>query len=124
MRRNTRIVLIGAAIVVAFDVAASLLLQRVGGSLVWMFLGSGLIYLAVGFVSGRSGGIPDGARSGASVAALDGAVGWPITWVIGTGQVSRITVAGVVLVLVTMIAIGTAAGTAGAIAARLLPKRH
>jgi hypothetical protein len=32
MRRTTRIILIGAAIVVAFDAVASLLLQRFGGS--------------------------------------------------------------------------------------------
>jgi hypothetical protein len=119
----TRIILIGAAVVVAFDVAASLLLAWLGGSLIWMFLGEGLIYLAAGFAGGRFGGLAAGARSGASVAALDCAVGWPITGAIGTGQVSRITLVSVVFVLVTMIATGAVAGTAGAVAARLVGRR-
>jgi hypothetical protein len=73
-----RIILIGTSAVVAFDVAVSLLLLGLGGSLIWMFLGEGLIYLATGFAGGRIGGLGAGARCGALVA-------------IGTGQVSRLT---------------------------------
>ena len=113
----TRIILIGAAVVLAFDVAASLLLSRLGGSLLWMFLGEGLVYLAVGFAGGRVAGIGAAMRCGAAVAALDCVAGWPITWAIGTGQVSRLSLVAVVFVLAVMVAAGAAAGAAGAFAA-------
>lgn len=119
MRIVNRIILIGAAVVVAFDVAASLLLLSLGGSLIWMLLGEGLIYFATGFAGGRIGGLRAGARCGASVAAIDCAVGWPITWAIGTGQVSRITLIAVLFVLAAMITAGAIAGTTGAVVARL-----
>ena len=119
----TRIILIGAVVAVAFDVTASLLLLWLGGPLLWMFLGEGLIYLAAGFAGGRIGGLGAGARCGASVAAIDGGVGWPVTWAIGTGQVSRITLISVLFVLVAMIATGAVAGTVGAVGARLIGRR-
>ena len=116
----TRVILGGAAVVLAFDVTASLLLLWLGGSLLWMLFGEGLIYLAVGFAGGRVGGIGMGARCGASVAAIDCVVGWPVTWAIGTGQVSQLTLIGVLFVLAAMIAAGAVAGTSGAVVARLL----
>ncbi len=116
----TRIVLVGAAVVVTFDATASLLLRSLGGSLVWMFLGEGLIYVAVGFAAGRIGGPGAGARSGAAVAAIDATVGWAVTWMIGTGRISRVTLVGVAFILVTIIVTGAVAGTAGAFVARLL----
>jgi hypothetical protein len=119
----TRVILIGAAVVVAFDVAASLLLRSLDASLLFMFLGEGLIYLTAGFVGGRIGGLAGGVRAGASVAALDCAVGWPITWALGTGQVSRLTLASAAFVLVAMIATGAVAGAVGAVGARALPRR-
>jgi len=119
----TRIILVGAAIVVAFDAVASLLLPWLGASLAWMFLGESLLYFGVGFASGRIGGLVAGARSGAAVAAVDATVGWAITWVIGTGRVSRLTPFGVAVVLLTMITTGVVAGSAGAFAARLLGRR-
>jgi hypothetical protein len=119
----TRIVVIGVAAVLAFDVAASLLLSRLGGSLIWMFLGEGVIYLAVGFAGGRAAGIGAAMRCGAAVAALDCVVGWPIMWAIGTGQVSRLSLVAVVFVLAAMVAAGTAAGAAGALAARVVGRQ-
>ena len=119
----TRIILIGAAVVLAFDVAASLLLSRLGGSLLWMFLGEGLVYLAVGFAGWRVAGIRAATRCGAAVAALDCVVGWPITWAIGTGQVSRLSLVAVVFVLAVMVAAGAAAGAAGAFAARVMDRQ-
>ena len=119
----TRIILIGGAIVVVFDVVASVLLQSLDASLLWMFIGEGVIYLGVGFAGGRVAGIVGGARSGASVAALDCAFGWPITWAIGTGQVSRLSLASALFVLAVMVAIGAVAGTAGAVASRIFGRR-
>jgi hypothetical protein len=116
----TRLILIGAAIVVAFDAIASLLLRSLGGSLAWMFLGEGLLYVGVGFAGGRIGGLGAGARSGAAVAAIDATVGWGITWLIGTGRVSRVTPLGLSFVLLTMITTGALAGAAGAFSAWLL----
>jgi hypothetical protein len=118
-----RILLIGAAVVIAFDVAASLLLSRLDVSFVWMFLGEALIYVATGFAAARIGGFPAAAASGAAVAAIDCVIGWPILWSIGTGQVSRLTFTAVVFVLLVMITTGAVAGTAGAIAGRLVGRR-
>jgi hypothetical protein len=120
---TTRIVLVGAAVVVAFDATASLLLSRLGGSLAWMFLGEGLLYVAVGFAAGRIGGLAAGARSAAAVAAVDSTLGWAVTWVVGTGRVSRVTPVSVAFVLLTMVATGAAAGSAGAFGAQLLGRR-
>lgn len=63
MRIVSRFILVGAAAVVAFDVAASLLL--LGGSLTWMFLGEGLIavlfvlaaMIATGAIAGTAGAL-------------------------------------------------------------------
>ena len=119
----TWIVLVGAAVVVAFDATASLLLQWLGWSLIWMFLGEGLLYLAVGFAEGRIGGLGTGTRSGAAVAAVDATVGWAVTWAIGTGRVSRVTPIGVAFILLVMVTTGALAGCAGALGARLLARR-
>ena len=118
-----RIVVIGAAVVVGFDAIASLLLSWLGGPLGWMFLGEGLVYLGVGFMSGRIGGIGAGARSGAAVAAIDATVGWTVTWLIGTGRISRLTPVSVAFVLLTMITVGILAGSTGALAAKLIGRQ-
>ena len=118
-----RIIFIGAAVVIAFDVAVSLLLSRLDVSLVWMFLGAALIYAAAGFAAASVGGFPAATASGAAVAAIDCLIGWPILWSIGTGQVSRLTFTAVVFVLLIMITTGAVAGTAGAVAARLVGRR-
>jgi hypothetical protein len=115
----TRIVLIGGAAVVAFDAAASLLLQRLGGSLVWMFAGEVLMYFVVGVVAGRRGGLGAGTRAGAAVGAIDSTAGWAITWAIGTGRVSRLAPASVTIIILTMITTGVVMGGAGALCARL-----
>ena len=119
----TRVILICAAIVVAFDVAASLLLQRLGASLLWMFAGEALIYATAGFAGGRLGGFRAGAGCGAAVAALDCMIGWPITWAIGTGQVSRLTLVAVTFVLMVIVTTGLVAGMAGAGVARMSGRR-
>jgi hypothetical protein len=118
-----RVILICAAIVVVFDVAASLLLQRLDASLLWMFAGEALIYAAAGFAGGRLGGFRAGAGCGAAVAALDCLIGWPITWAIGTGQVSGLTLVAVTFVLMVMITAGLVAGMAGATVARIAGRR-
>ena len=94
-----------------------------GGSLVWMFLGEGLVYFAAGFAGGRIGGLGAGARCGATVAAIDATVGWAFTWAIGTGRVSRLTLVSAAFILVVMITTGAIAGAAGAFGARLLARR-
>jgi hypothetical protein len=114
----TRIVLVGAVTVVAFDAAASFLLVWLGGSLVWMFLGEGLIYLVVGFAAGRLGGLGAATRSGAAVAVVDATLGWAVAWAIGTGRVSRVTPVGVAFVILVLT--GAAAGLVGALGARLV----
>jgi len=119
----TRIIVIGAATVVVFDVAASLLLQWLGGSLLWMFLGEASIYAAAGYAGGRKGGVRMGAGCGTAVAAFDCVVGWPITWMIGTGQVSNVTMVAVVFVLMVMTTAGLVAGMLGAAAARIVGRR-
>jgi hypothetical protein len=119
----TRIILTGAAVVIAFDVVASLLLAALDASLVFMLLGEGLIYLSAGFAAARRGGLPAGVASGAAVAALDCLVGWPVLWAIGTGQVSRLTFTAAVFVLLVMITVGAVAGGAGALGARVARRR-
>lgn len=119
----TRIILIGAAVVVAFDVAASLLLARLDASLLWMFLGEALIYLGAGFAAARIGGLRAAVASGSAVAAVDCLVGWPILWAIGTGQVSRLTFTAVVFVLLVMVTAGAVAGAAGALVSRFVARR-
>jgi hypothetical protein len=119
----TRVILIGAALVVVFDIAASLLLARLDASLLWMFLGEALIYAAAGFAAARNGGFPAAVASGAAVAALDCTVGWPILWAIGTGQVSRVTFTAAVFVLLIMITTGAVAGSAGGVGARIFGRR-
>ncbi len=113
-----RLILLGAVTVVSFDALASLLLPLVGGSLLWMFAGQGLVYFGTGVAAGRLGGFWTGARCGAAVAAIDATVGWGVTWLMGTGQVSRLTPAAVALVLVVMVSVGAAAGGIGAVLAR------
>jgi hypothetical protein len=113
----------GAAAVVAFDIGASLLLARLDASLLWMFLGETLIYLAAGFAAARAGGLPAAVASGSAVAAVDCLVGWPLLWAIGTGQVSRLTFTAAVFVLMVMITMGAIAGGVGAVGARLVARR-
>jgi len=119
----TRIILVGAAVVIAFDLTASLILSRLDVSLVWMFLGEALIYGVAGFAAARIGGFPAATASGAAVAAIDCLIGWPILWSIGTGQVSRLTFTAVVFVLLIMVTTGAVAGAAGAVAARIAGRR-
>lgn len=114
-----RIVLIGAATVVTVDALASLLLPALGGSLLWMFVAEALVYFGAGIAAGRLGGFWVGARCGAGVAAIDATVGWGVTWLMGTGQVSRLTPANVAFVFVTMVVVGAIAGGIGALLRRV-----
>jgi hypothetical protein len=119
----TRVILIGAAGVVAVDTIAALLLLWLGGSWAWTMIAEGLVYLAVGFAAGRPAGVGAGARSGAAVAAVDSTVGWAVASAIGPGRVSRVTVAGVAFVVLFMVMTGAIAGAVGAWAARRLRHR-
>lgn len=110
-----RIILLGGIAVVAFDALASLLLPLVDGSLLWMFLGEVLVYFGAGVAAGRLGGFWTGACCGAAVAAVDATIGWGMTWMMGTGQVSALTPLNIAFVFVTMTLVGAVAGGSAAL---------
>jgi hypothetical protein len=114
-----RLILLAAAIVVAFDALASLLLPLVGGSLLWMFIGEALVYCGTGFAAGRLGSLWKAAACGAAVAAADATIGWGMTWIMGTGRVSELTPVSVTMVFVVMVSVGAVAGCSGALLWRL-----
>lgn len=119
----TRVMLVGAVAVVAFDAAAALLAVRFGFSWGWAILGEALLYLVVGFCGGRVGGVGAGVRSGAVTAAADATAGWAVAWWIGPGRLHRAVPMTFVFVVLVMIAAGAVLGSVGGWGARLLAGR-
>lgn len=81
-----RVLLSFAALVVAYDAAASALVAVTGWSYATLALGGLAIQVAAGFVAGRRGGFLWAILAGASTALAEGTLGFAAAWLIGPGR--------------------------------------
>ena len=119
----SRIALIGAAAVVAFDTLASFAARSAGIPYVWASLGSLFLYAAVGYLAARTSlnrQVRAAALAGLAVGLTDATVGWFVSWVIGPGRVAGgMTVAQWVFTAAFVALISSGLAALGGIAGRL-----
>ena len=119
-----KVVALGAAAVVAFDLLASLASRQFGFAYARATIGSYLIYAAIGFFAARApSSNPIGAAAiAAAIAGLvDASVGWAVSWVLGPGRLPEgtpLTVTRWLGVAIFVIALAAGVGALGGIAGR------
>lgn len=114
MTSTVRLIVAGAAAVVAFDALASAVSRATGISYTWASLGSWILYAGTGYLVARSAPVSAvrmAAIAGAVLGATDASIGWAISWMIGPGRMpEELTPARWVWTLIFMMAM--AAGIA------------
>jgi hypothetical protein len=124
MSYQAKVVLSGILIVLAFDVAASLLSKSFGFPYARASFGSYLLYLGIGYFAARGAATsPLGAAAlAAAIAGLaDASLGWAISWKLGSGQLPAgmtLTPARWAATAVMVVALAAAVGTVGGVAGR------
>lgn len=123
MTRWQRIVLIGSAVVLAYEVTASYGAQSLGFPYWRALYGTWVIYCAVAFLAVRAtNSIGSAALAAAIVGLVEATLGWGIAWLIGPGRTAdgSISAAGAFLAIgmVTLVA-----GSLGAIVGLLARQR-
>lgn len=123
MKPPLRVVAGGCIAVVSFDLLAALAARRFGFPYVRASIGSCVVYLAVGFIAGRSARV-DQAKVGALAAIVagiaDASVGWAVSWAVGPGRAASGTLSpgewmlAAAIVVVFAAAIGYLGGVLGA----------
>ena len=86
MSPTARLMLGGAAAVVAFDAMAAWAASRFGFDYAMATAGSCLLYLVIGFAAARLGTLRTAALAGALAGLADASLGWAIAWRIGPGR--------------------------------------
>lgn len=89
MANEARLIGVGVAAVLLFDLLASLASLRFGFSYGRASVGSYLVYLAIGFVAARTaatGPIAAAAFAAGAVGLADASIGWAISWALGPGR--------------------------------------
>src|SRR5687767_5139606 len=98
------IIVIGVLLVVVFDVAASLIAVSTGIPYFTFAIGSLLIYVLFGFLTGLYSKWFYGAAAGAVIGLVESTLGWAISWYIGPGkpeiEMNVLLIAGTIIVLV------------------------
>jgi hypothetical protein len=120
---HVKVVVLGSAAVVLFDVIASLAARYFGFIYARAAFGSCLIYLAIGFFAAR---LSPSSSLGAAAAAtgitglVDASVGWAVSWMLGPGRLAEGTPLTVphwlgttIIVMVLAAAVGVIGGFAG-----------
>ena len=127
---QSRVVLLGSATVVLFDIVASLASRQLGFAYGLASVGSYLIYLAIGFFAARAS-----ASNAVGVAAVvagiaglvDASVGWAVSRALGPGRLPNgipSTIALWVTTAIFVVAIAAIVGAVGGLAGRRsAPKR-
>ena len=114
-----RVVVLGSAAVLIFDILASLASRQFGFAYARASVGSYLIYLAIGFFAARAS-----ASNAVGVAAVvagiaglvDASVGWVVSWALGPGRLPnglQLTLARWVTAAVFVVALAAALGAVG-----------
>jgi hypothetical protein len=113
-----KIVVVGVACVITFDVVAAYASMSIGFPYPYAVVGSWVIYATVGFLVGRVSSVPHAVAGVANVALAEGTIGWWLSSLIGPGRPQagispNQLVATVVTLVVTGGIIGAAAGSVG-----------
>jgi hypothetical protein len=117
-----KVVVLGSAAVVIFDILASLASRRFGFAYARAGYGSYLIYLAVGFFAARaseSNAIATAAVAAGVAGLVDASVGWAVSWALGPGRLPdglQLTVARWLSTAMFVVGLAAAVGAVGGIA--------
>ncbi len=118
MKKALQIAAIGAIIIVLYDTIAAIISIGTGISYGWFSLGSFVIYLLFGFLTGRVSLWYLGALTGALIAVAESTIGWAVSWSIGPGRPTEemniaVLIIGAILLVVP---IGAITGLIGGLA--------
>lgn len=91
MSALVEVALLGALAVVAFDAIVSLLSRRFGFRYAYASPGSFVIYAIAGYFAMRAAGPSSAFLVGAALGATDATAGWAVSWALGPGRVSQLT---------------------------------
>ena len=118
----SRFLLLAAAMLLAFDVAASVGSIALGFPYASATYGSIIMYVGFGFLAALRYGFSRGVLLGALLGLIDATAGWAISWAIGPGQVaaSQFSFGAWALTLVLVVAMGAVFGLVGTGAAMLV----
>lgn len=86
MNRVTRIILLGAVVIVAYDTMTALVSAGFGISYGLFSIGSFLIYFLFGLLTALKSRWLVGALAGAVIGFAEATVGWAISWAVGPGK--------------------------------------
>lgn len=87
MNRWTRIVFLGGIAIISFDALASVASQQLGFAYSTASIGSGILYIGIGFIATRATGlISRAALAAAIVGVVEATLGWWVSWIIGPGR--------------------------------------
>jgi hypothetical protein len=116
----SKVVLVGALSVLAFDMIAALASRQFGFAYASASVGSWFIYGLVGYFAAQTGGgIPAAALAGAAMGLVDATAGWAISWAIGPGRLPAGTLtpgrwlASAIFVVLSGAALGALGGLVG-----------
>ncbi len=119
---TARFALLGAVVVVAFDVTGALLSQPLDFDYQDLFWVQLAIYATGGYLAARqTGARRDAARTGALIAAADASVGWALSYVLvpdAYGYTDKPSLALILAVFVGVVLLGAILGFLGGVLAR------
>jgi hypothetical protein len=81
-----RVIWLGALVIVAFDIVASVASRTIGFPYSDAAVGSYVIYAVFGFAIGRRAGVGGASLGVAMIATVEATIGWALSWVIGPGR--------------------------------------
>jgi hypothetical protein len=123
MTPRTRVVLICILAVVAFDALASIVSRGTGMPYGWATYGSWILYIALGYLAGRTSprsALKFSALAGMIFGFADATLGWATSWLLGPGRIAGgVSVIQWIFVAVIVTALATGFAALGGSFARM-----
>jgi hypothetical protein len=117
-----RVWLYGGLGVVVFDAIASVLSRQLGFAYTTAAWGSYVLYVVVGFVAARRGGMSAAIVAGLLVGLVDASAGWAVSWDVGPGHPAGFTLTPLswCVVAITVAIFAAICGAIGGLGSRLV----
>jgi len=124
-RKVIRLLTYAAAVILLFDLVASILSQLLPIRYALFSIGSFAIYFLVGLLVARAAGLKLGVVAAATTGLVEATLGWAISWLVGPGRfpLEAVRPAEIVATVIMVILAPVVLGLVGALIGQLLKRR-